>query len=308
MKNTISKLTTAFVFTILFSLFSSSAFAFNSMSQGFLVENNTGAILQEQNADVAYNPASAVKILTAYSALKEFGPDHQFETKVFWSGLAREENFTGDIFVKSNDPFLDRSILLQVAEELDRQGVVKLQGFIYVSEDFTFAGKKPGQRSADQLYAEVKKAVLVGSGKAKPGKVWKKKQQFLLSKVKFAGVAVKSTPVDAQSLMVIQSLPLIQLIKDMLSRSDNQMAAKLGALVGGPEAIKDNCLNDFQLSADNFSLQSTSGLGVNRVSPRAMITILKGFKDLLQSHKLTLDDALPVAGIDQGTIYRRFEG
>lgn len=296
------------VFTILFSLFSGSAFASNFMSQGLLVENNTGAVLQEQNADVAFNPASAVKILTAYAALKEFGPQHQFETKVFWNGLAKEENFAGDIFVESNDPFLDRSVLVKVAEELDKQGVAKLQGYIYVSEDFTFAGKKPGQRSIDQLSAEIKRAVLFGSGNAKPGKIWKKKQQFLLSKVRFAGVAIKAIPADAQPLMVISSLPLIQLVKDMLSRSDNQMAAKLGALVGGPESIKNSCVGDFKLLAENFSLQSTSGLGVNRVSPRAMIAILKGFKDLLYAHQLTLDDALPVAGVDPGTIYKRFGG
>ena len=67
MKINQSKLSTMVVFTILFSLFSGSAFASNFMSQGLLVENNTGAVLQEQNADVAFNPASAVKILTAYA-------------------------------------------------------------------------------------------------------------------------------------------------------------------------------------------------------------------------------------------------
>src|SRR6185295_12664498 len=60
------------------------------------------------------------------------------------------------------------------------------------------------------------------------------------------------------------------------------------------------------LNADDLSLASTSGVGVNRVTPRAMMKILRALRDELAKNKLTLPDILPVAGIDPGTLEERY--
>ncbi|HEY9783963.1 MAG TPA: D-alanyl-D-alanine carboxypeptidase, partial [Candidatus Obscuribacterales bacterium] len=47
---------------------------------GILLQSPDGETLIEQAANVPFNPASAVKLLTAYGALKTFGPQHRFVT------------------------------------------------------------------------------------------------------------------------------------------------------------------------------------------------------------------------------------
>ena len=53
-------------------------------------------------------------------------------------------------------------------------------------------------------------------------------------------------------------------------------------------------------------MSSASGLGPNRVTPRAMMKILRGLNVELKHDKLSLLDILPVAGIDPGTLEDRF--
>jgi D-alanyl-D-alanine carboxypeptidase/D-alanyl-D-alanine-endopeptidase (penicillin-binding protein 4) len=61
-----------------------------------------------------------------------------------------------------------------------------------------------------------------------------------------------------------------------------------------------------KLNPDEVLMSSTSGLGVNRVTPRAMMKILRALRDELWKNKLSLSDILPVAGIDPGTLEDRY--
>ncbi len=74
-------------------------------SRGILVEELDGEVVDEQNTDITFNPASAVKILTAYATLKHFGPDFTFETKVLMDGATEGSSFEGEIFFEGSDPF-----------------------------------------------------------------------------------------------------------------------------------------------------------------------------------------------------------
>ena len=52
-----------------------------------LVQSTDGrATLAEHNADVAYNPASLVKLTTSLVALRKLGKDFRFETRIFIDG------------------------------------------------------------------------------------------------------------------------------------------------------------------------------------------------------------------------------
>ena len=48
---------------------------------GILVEDQNGKIIRENYSDYTFNPASNVKIATAYAVLKTFGPDFRFPTQ-----------------------------------------------------------------------------------------------------------------------------------------------------------------------------------------------------------------------------------
>jgi D-alanyl-D-alanine carboxypeptidase/D-alanyl-D-alanine-endopeptidase (penicillin-binding protein 4) len=65
-------------------------------------------------------------------------------------------------------------------------------------------------------------------------------------------------------------------------------------------------INEVKLSAADVQLASTSGLGVNRVTPRAMMKVFRALRDELARHKLTPADIMPVAGVDPGTLQKRY--
>ncbi|MBA3856002.1 MAG: hypothetical protein C0507_03740 [Cyanobacteria bacterium PR.3.49] len=263
-------------------------------SQGYRVEDLQGDVLKEQNSEIAYNPASGVKVLTAYATLKRFGPDFQFETSILLDGETVDGVFSGDIFLEGSDQFFNSETLKQVIAALDENGIERVEGAVFVSSDFKFEGNAAGRKSAIALRKALgirqKRAKLLASG--------------VRFKVKSAGV--KRAPLSAQLLAKSRSPKILALLKDMLSRSDNEMAATFGHLLGGPQEIAKTCRTDFELDASTLNIQTASGLGVNRVSPKAMIAALRGFKNLLAEHKLDLSDALPIAGVDHGTIFQRF--
>ena len=65
-------------------------------------------------------------------------------------------------------------------------------------------------------------------------------------------------------------------------------------------------MKELGLSAGEIKLASTSGLGVNRVTPRAMMKIFRALRDELAANNLSPSDILPVAGIDPGTLEKRY--
>lgn len=265
-------------------------------SQGFLVEEVDGQIIEEQNADTAYNPASAVKVLTAYATIKQFGPDYRFETKVLFDGSTHDGAFEGDIYFQGKDPFFNVVCLQSVFAAFKTKGVKTVDASLFVSPDFKFAGNAAGQKSANAVKG------LFGGAKEKRARALRTSGLSVRLKV----AQVKAAPAEAELLTEVKSPTVLALLKDMLSRSDNDMAAIFGEVVGGTQAVARVCRADFAVSDNALSIATSSGLGVNRVSPKAMIAALRGFKKLLAGYKLNLSDALPIAGIDYGTIYRRF--
>jgi D-alanyl-D-alanine carboxypeptidase/D-alanyl-D-alanine-endopeptidase (penicillin-binding protein 4) len=54
-------------------------------------------------------------------------------------------------------------------------------------------------------------------------------------------------------------------------------------------------------------IDNAAGAGdVNRMSPRAAVAVLQALEGELARHRLTLVDALPVSGVDRGTLEKRF--
>ncbi len=293
-------------------------------SQGYLVETQSGEILEAQNSQTAYNPASAVKVLTAYATLKKLGPDFRFETTVFLSGTTAGTVFTGDVFIESNDPFFNIEYLKEIVSAFKEKGIHQINAALIVNPEFSFAGLPCGQASANAverllskgktIISNVGKLTVKGSpkgkskGRAKSTRRVRQSSAPLLPGVNFriSNAEVKTPSIAGVELKSKRSQTVLALLKDMLSRSDNQMAATFGASLGGPQAVARTCRADFNLTESELSIATTSGLGVNRVTPKAMIAALKGFKALLASFQLDLSHALPVAGVDYGTIYRRF--
>lgn len=119
-------------------------------------------------------------------------------------------------------------------------------------------------------------------------------------------VIVGSAPTGAVPLLTHKSSRLVDVLKVLLCYSNNFMAERIGETLGGPQAVGARLADKLKISPDEMVLSSTSGLGINRVTPRAMMKILRALSAELQKNKLVLSDILPVAGIDPGTLEERY--
>jgi D-alanyl-D-alanine carboxypeptidase/D-alanyl-D-alanine-endopeptidase (penicillin-binding protein 4) len=86
------------------------------------------------------------------------------------------------------------------------------------------------------------------------------------------------------------------------------MAERIGDVLGGTQSVRRELINTFGISPDEIQLASLSGLGINRVTPRAMMKIYRALRTELQKNSLSPTDIMPVAGIDPGTLEDRFTG
>ena len=86
------------------------------------------------------------------------------------------------------------------------------------------------------------------------------------------------------------------------------MAERIGDSLGGKESVMRQLVATLGISPEEIQLSSLSGLGVNRVTPRAMMKIFRALRSELQKNHLTPADIMPVAGIDPGTLEDRFTG
>ena len=121
------------------------------------------------------------------------------------------------------------------------------------------------------------------------------------------GNYVQTIPTNAKLLFSHESAPMREIVKATLCYSNNYLAEKLGDMLGGAYAVARIVQQNAQVAPEEFYLQTSSGLGTNRVTPQAMMKLLRALNKELTRNKMTFADIMPVAGIDRGTLERRFD-
>jgi D-alanyl-D-alanine carboxypeptidase/D-alanyl-D-alanine-endopeptidase (penicillin-binding protein 4) len=121
-------------------------------------------------------------------------------------------------------------------------------------------------------------------------------------------VLVNPVAPSAKLLLTQKSSTLVDILKVLLCYSNNFMADRIGEALGGPESVRQQLISSFHFAPDDLKIATLSGLGVNRVSPRAMMKIYRALLDELKKHKVSPAAIMPVAGIDPGTLEDRFTG
>lgn len=281
--------------------------------RGALVQTLDGRTLLEQSADQGFNPASAVKLATALAALRTFGPQHRFETGVWTNGKFDRATgiITGDLILTGRDPSFHYEHGVMLAQELNRLGVRTVTGRLIVAPRFTMNFDSSAQRSATQLRDTLDAA----RRPAAAARAWTDERMVLGDKTSLQsvpGVAimgavdVDSAPPRASLLLVHRSSKLTDILKVLLCYSNNFMAERIGDTLGGPQAVRRLLVSDAGVRPDEVRLSTTSGLGVNRVTPRAMMKIYRALRDELAKNNLSPSDILPVAGVDPGTLKKRY--
>ncbi len=281
--------------------------------RGVLVESLDGKVLMEQTADTAFNPASGVKLLTALTALRAFGPDHRFATAVWTNGTFDKTTgtLTGDLIISGRDPSFNYEHAVMVAQELNRAGVRTVTGDLIVAPRFTMNFDWSSQRSGDQLYDTLD----ASRRPAAATRAWLDQRaalgdasslQTVPSVSVLGAVYVDSVPARARLLATHKSSKLTDVLKALLCFSNNFMAERIGDTLGGAAGVQQAMIKEFGINPAEIRLASTSGLGVNRVTPRAMMKIFRSLRTELAKYKLSVADIMPVAGIDPGTLQKRY--
>ena len=110
-------------------------------------------------------------------------------------------------------------------------------------------------------------------------------------------------PPKARLLVIHQSLPLSEILRQMNIYSNNQMAEILAELLGGAKQIADRAANIANFPPEEIELINGSGLGEeNRISPRAVCQMLIAIERLLSTDSLTVAHLFPRKGYDPEVI------
>jgi D-alanyl-D-alanine carboxypeptidase/D-alanyl-D-alanine-endopeptidase (penicillin-binding protein 4) len=280
---------------------------------GILIESMDGLIVAESNADLAFNPASNVKVATAYAVLKTFGPEFRFLTSVYTDGGLDHSTGTlhGNLYVSGRDPVFAFQHAVALANELNKLGIRSIAGDLVVTDNFSMNYAASPGVSAQSLQLTMNST----SRTAAANRQW---NEFLMHSgrwgtitgipdVKFTGaVYIQPIPSNLQLLFNHESAPVKEILKATLCFSNNFLSERLGSLLGGPYAVARVVHLNAGVEPSEFSIQTASGLGVNRVTPNAMMKLLRALRSDLARYKLTYADIMPVAGVDRGTLEGRF--
>lgn len=280
---------------------------------GILIESMDGNVVVENNSMSVFNPASNVKIATAYAVLKTFGPDFRFMTSVYTDGSFDRTTGTlnGNLYVSGRDPMFGFEHAVAIASELNRLGIRTINGDLIATDNFAMNYSGSSLKSAETMFTTMD----ANKRSAAATRVW---LNYLSNSGRFGQVQgtpgvtftgafyVQPIPSSLSLLFTHESAPMREILKVTLCYSNNFLAERLGDMLGGAYAVARIVQLNAGVQPIEFSLQTSSGLGYNRVTPNAMMRLLRVLRDDLARYKMTFADIMPVAGIDKGTLENRF--
>src|SRR5215204_3725393 len=283
--------------------------------QGVLIETLAGTVVSSQAENEQFNPASTMKLATALVALRTLGPEHRFATGVWTDGVLNKTtgSLNGSLYISGRDPSFHYEHGVLLARELNKLGVNQVTGDLVVAPGFTMNFSASASRSGDRLYDTLDATLRY----AEAVRAWNYERTLLNDRASLETVpsvavmgAVTVAPVlpSAKLLLTQRSSKLVDILKVLLCYSNNFMAERIGEALGGPEAVRQQLTRELSLAPDVLRIATLSGLGVNRVTPRAMMKIYRALLTELQKHRLSPGTIMPVAGIDPGTLEDRFTG
>jgi D-alanyl-D-alanine carboxypeptidase/D-alanyl-D-alanine-endopeptidase (penicillin-binding protein 4) len=284
-----------------------------SYRQGVLVEKLGGEEVKAQAADQSFNPASAVKLATALVALRTFGSRHRFATAIWINGTFDKATgtVTGDLVISGRDPSFHDEHAVAIARELNQLGIRNVTGDLVVAPRFTMNFSPSSLRSGERFYDTLDSTRRPASAT----RAWNDSRVALRdaeglraapSVAVMGAVYVDSVPKSARVISTHYSPALVDILKVLLCYSNNFMAERLGDSMGGAQGIEHFLVSELGIPANEVRLSSASGLGVNRLTPRQMLKVYRALLDELHENNLKAADILPVAGIDPGTLQKRY--
>jgi D-alanyl-D-alanine carboxypeptidase/D-alanyl-D-alanine-endopeptidase (penicillin-binding protein 4) len=261
---------------------------FNLGTQGLLIESlDARTVFAELNSNIGFNPASVIKVATSFAALSKFGPDYHFETGFLSDGLINKKTrtLTGNlVLLSTGDPVLTSIDVSRLARDVARAGITKVTGNLVVTGPFTYGMFYTTERATQGLVKTLRRAGVKVQTVAQGG-------------------TLHGTPIASHLSPSLRDILFYQ-----NAHSVNQTAERLGEAVGGRTAVERFLVKDVGIAAKDISISHTSGLDYNRITARATVMLFRELVLWLNLNNMQPQDVLPVAGVDAGTLSRRFRG
>ena len=264
-------------------------------------------ILASNQGKTPLPAASLTKIATTLAAIATWGTQHQFATNIYITGEIVNGTVTGDLIVEGNgDPLFVWEEAIALGHAINQLGIKSVRGNLLVTDRFYMNFQSQSVSAAELLKQGLDR------------KLWRSPitRQYLQMpvgtpqpKVAIAKQvrSILEVPPTAKLLIIHQSLPLAEILRQMNIYSNNKMAQMLTDLMGGATEVARVSADIAGFPKDEISLINGSGLGEeNRISPRAVCQMLIAIDRLLKDNSIEAGDLFPTAGRDLvGTIKDR---
>lgn len=276
-------------------------------SSFYVVDLQSGETLASLNRNLPLIPASIMKSVTTATLLSSLPEDYRYETRVYITGKVENGELDGDIMViGSGDPslnsrFLDANsdICGEIVEFLQREGIRVVRGGIKVDEDiWSGPAVAPSWQSGDLVHAygtgshglNFEDNASCSRSVSNPANVFRSRLQAALSK---AGIEMDNKHCESKTrrlLMTHYSVPLDEIMRSCMMRSDNQYAEAMLRTYevshGGKGATANAARREMEYwrkekaPMEGVTIVDGSGLSrSNRVTANFMVHVLKARAD-----------------------------
>ena len=283
-------------------------------------ETETGVAVAERAPDGPVNPASVVKLATTLWALDRLGPDHRFTTRFRLHGAPSPQTGVaqGRLVVEGGaDPDLHVENVHLVARELAAAGAREIHGTVQV-DDWLWVGWEGGSdgdvkdgvarrgRMAERLRDALDRRRLDPAARHALDELCARREW---ERCDFGGVPVTGQVAAAgaahDAVVVIHRSNPLPRILDRLNTWSNNDIERLGATLGEPAELTSFLSERWGPgAARGISFSTLSGLGVNRMTPRQIVALLRDLDRTARGHGLTLASVMGSVGCDPGTVER----
>ena len=287
------------------------------------VESLDGQVLDSKDSDQPINPASVVKVATSWWALEKLGPDYRFTTSFYARGRIEPEKgqLRGDLIVKGDgDPDFQAENAFLVARELNRMGIRRVTGSVIVDKSFWMGWENGSQGvNPDQEQRGVQMAARLRS--ALDPRRWTRGTRSAWIEFTGRGAAPRSpipgvqvlggaryessAATDVTLLFEHRSKPLVETLRRFNCFSNNDIE-RVATSIGPPSELSVLLADRLVASNAPVQIETASGLGENRLSPRQIVAMLRGFRTTAAGIGLPVERLLPVSGCDPGTVTGAF--
>jgi D-alanyl-D-alanine carboxypeptidase/D-alanyl-D-alanine-endopeptidase (penicillin-binding protein 4) len=115
------------------------------------------------------------------------------------------------------------------------------------------------------------------------------------------GLEVETSPNGGDLVLVHRSNALESTLRRFNCYSNNDIE-RVGSALGTADELATALASRWGSDGGQVQLATTSGLGENRLTPRLVVRLLRDFRNEAEAHGRRVEDLLPVAGCDPGTV------